>query len=232
MIALVTSTIFVENAYSFFSNEERFEQTQHTIRKLNEAGFERIYLFDNSSTDFDVTKLTLLSDRLSVFHNQQYTFKNKGLNEALLILNNIKYLPDDKTIFKISGRYYPSSKFNFLDYESLPTADISGVANELNSQVPTLNTRAYIAKDKKVLEQYMVWAVEEMLSYSKGIYGLRSLINTLKNYSKSQIGTNYQISLEQAMGRIIKAKMSFNLLNKMNIEGYVAGSDFKEFISE
>ena len=108
MIALITSTLRPTSIQSFFSNEERYEQTLVTIRKLAEKGFKEIYLIDNSLDAIDVPKLIADSGmNLQVHHTPQYSFANKGLNEALLLLNNLHHLPASTHIFKISARYYP-----------------------------------------------------------------------------------------------------------------------------
>lgn len=206
------------------------EQTLLTIKRLDEVGFKQIYLFDNSFSAIDEIRLKKASDKLHVFCSQQYTFKNKGLNEALLILNNIHHLISDQPVFKISGRYYPSEEYQ-IPVDAMQT-EIKGIGYEFNSHMPSFNTRAYYVKNSKVLEQLMVLAVEEMIAYSRGVNGLRGLVKVIKRIILAEIGVPFQLSLEQAIGRILKAKKNYHLVNKLYIEGYIAGSDFKEFISE
>jgi hypothetical protein len=111
MIAVITSTVQTGNTHSFFSNNERLIQTLNTIDKLEYAGFEHLLLFDNSLTDIDKNKIAGSSKILTVFHSSQYSFTNKGLNEAHLLLNNLHNIPANTPIFKISGRYSPSPEF-------------------------------------------------------------------------------------------------------------------------
>jgi hypothetical protein len=232
MIAVITSTLSVNNAHSFFSNEDRLTQTLETIRKLDQAGFEQIFLFDNSLQGIDKQMLRSASSKLEVHQTPQYTFKNKGLNEALLLLNNMWALPEDIPIFKISGRYYPSENFKIGDYNEYPNKDFIGVGKFADEKTPFFNTRAYYIRNKQVWESTLVLAIEEMISYSKGIHGLRSLLEHIQSNFKPYLGTRYQLSMEQTFARIFIQKGNYHLLTKINIEGYIAGSEFLEFISE
>jgi hypothetical protein len=78
----------------------------------------------------------------------------------------------------------------------------------------------------------LVLAVEEMVSYSKGIHGIKSFFQAIKNIYNYRIGTSYQLSLEQVFARIARKRNNYILIDKLNIEGYIAGSAPKEFISE
>ena len=79
MIALVTSTLIPSNAYSFYNPDERLKQTINTIQKLYDAGFEEVYLFDNSIDTTNLESLCKTFNQLKVYNTPQYTFENKGL---------------------------------------------------------------------------------------------------------------------------------------------------------
>ena len=234
MIALVTSTLNPGNAYSSFTPSERLDQTLHTLEKLYEFGFSHVYFFDNS---IDTTGLAIIAKNypdVQICYGSQYTFNNKGLNESLLILNHIHQLPSGQPIFKISARYYPTRDFNFLLYEGLlKSKEIIGIGSHFHGLATAcFVTRAYFVKDREFLEDMLLLAVEEMISYSKGVYGIRSFLKALKNIFNPTLGTSYQLSLEQAFARISKKRNSYLLIDKLNIEGYIAGNAQKEFVSE
>jgi len=103
MIALITSTLIPTTVYSVYDPDERLYQTINTIQKLRGAGFSDIYFFDNSINEIDRSALIKAHQSIKIFQSPQYSFKNKGLNEALLILNNSHHLPKNTPIFKIPG---------------------------------------------------------------------------------------------------------------------------------
>ncbi|MDB5143836.1 MAG: hypothetical protein JWQ66_2549 [Mucilaginibacter sp.] len=233
MIALVTSTLIPTNAYSLFDVDERLSQTLHTVEKLYAAGFADIYLFDNSIDTINLAAITKKYPSVKISHSPQYTFGNKGLNEALLILNNIHHLPHNTPIFKISGRYYPNENFNIQEHTaSLKSKELIGTGSYFHNNNAHFNTRAYFVKDKGALESILVLAVEEMISYSKGIHGIKSFLQAIKNIYNYRIGTLYQLSLEQVFARIARKRNNYILIDKLNIEGYIAGSAQREFIFE
>jgi hypothetical protein len=231
MVALITSTLIPFNSHSFFSKEERLKQTLITIEKLYDAGFKDIFLIDNSVEDISCYNVPQQFKSIHLHHCPQYTFGNKGLNEALLILNNIHLLPAEVPVFKISSRYYPTAEFKQESFENFQHAAFMGVG-QFNNKTPWFSTRAYYVKNKMLLESTLILAIEEMISYSKSINGVRSFYESLKSYFYPYLGTKYQISLEQAFGRILQKNNNFSLLNKINIEGYIAGSDHLEYITE
>jgi len=232
MIALITSTLVPQNTYSLFTPPERLTQTIMTIGKLVEAGFTGIYLFDNSLSSINTAALKNEFEPLKIFHSPQYTFKNKGLNEALLILNNLHNLPSDSPIFKISGRYYPTPLFSkdiwYLNQEK----DFVGVGYDFDKKIAGFSTKAYFVKNKDILASTLVKAVEDMVSYSKGIHGIKSAANAIKEIFKPTIGTGYQLSMEQSFARILKQQQNYHLVKKMNIEGFEASSLNHSLFSE
>ena len=233
MIALITSTIYPLETYSYFNGNERYEQTITTIKELVKKGFKDIYMFDNSKILLDSNSIKSDSKHdVQIFHSSQYSFKNKGLNEALLILNNIHNLPDNTSIFKISGRYFPTLSFNVPEIQDFAGKEFLGKGYNFLDRSGTFSTRAYCSINKRVLEEMLVLCVDEMISYSKGINGLRSAINSICASFTSKIGTEYQISIEQAFARILKSKRNYHLVNNLNIQGLLAGSKYLELISE
>lgn len=234
MIALVTSTLNPAKAYSSFTPAERLDQTLNTLGKLYEADFTDVYFFDNSIETTNLAAIAKNYPDVKIHHNPQYSFENKGLNESLLILNQIHQLPSDQPIFKISGRYYPTSAFSFLRYqELLKSKELIGIGSHFHGhKTASFITRAYFIKDRGVLEDMLVLAVEEMISYSKGIHGIRSFLDAIKNVISPTLGAFYQLSLEQAFARIAKKKDNYMLIDRLSIEGYIAGNAQKQFVSE
>lgn len=224
MVAIITSTLIPTNFYSLFNHHERLTQTINTIRRLRDVGFLDIYLFDNSINQIDIHSLINEYNLIKIYHSPQYTFKNKGLNEALLILNNVHNLPSDTPIFKISGRYYPTPLFSKNNYERFADKEFIGVGYNFSNRIAAFSTKAYFVKNKEVLTATLVQAVEDMISYSKGVHGIKSGIDALKEIFRPFWGTYYQLSIEQSFARILKQKKNYVLINKMNIEGFEAST--------
>jgi len=233
MIALITSTI-IPKAFSFFSIDDRYLQTINTINNLKDVGFHEIYLVDNSISKIDEEKLRSGSfNGIKVIQSPQYTFENKGINEAMLILNNLHNLPDNQPIFKISGRYSPTNQFSVSKIlEDLGSKEILGLGYIGTGKKVHFNTRAYLVDNKRSLEQILVLAVEEMIGFSRGISGSKGWLKILKTVFKPQIGSPFQISLENSFARILKTRKRYKLVSKINIEGYIAGSKTLLHISE
>lgn len=217
--------------HSFFSPEERAAQTLQTIGRLYEVGFKDIFLFDNSIADIGKFDIQNSFKDVKIYHRPQYTFVNKGLNEALMILNNLHELPPGVPIFKISGRYYPSDNFRLEDYDDFQHKDFIGWGKKFDRRASWFSTVAYSVKDKSALEATLVLTIEEMLSYGRGIHGPRSLVKNIKSLFGSNIGVSYTLAVEIALANILKAHQNFHLLDKLNVDGYLAGTTVAEFIS-
>ncbi|RZJ82448.1 MAG: hypothetical protein EOO47_00525 [Flavobacterium sp.] len=233
MISLVTSTI-IPAAYSFFSVDERYLQTLHTLTSLSDKGFDDIYIFDNSIADLEVDRiLGNKSQKVKLLQNKQYCFANKGLNEALLILNHLAALPDNVPIFKISGRYYATEKFQINNLlKQLGDKDILGICKNIYQKVPYFSTRSYLTKNKQVLEKMLILSIEEMIAYGRDSNTFSGILKKIFTFLAPKIGTPFQLSLEQAFARIVKHHNNCVLVDEMNIAGYVAGSTHQDFISE
>ncbi len=233
MIALVTATISpAQHTGSFYSAEERYQQTLKTLQKLSDYAFSSIYILDNSANTRLLEMLQTETGRqVTIFHNNQYSFRNKGLNEALLILNHIAKLPADQPIFKISGRYYPVDGFD-PDILTDPVTEFAGLAQHIKSRNPLVSTRAYWVKNRHILETILLLAVEEMIAYSKGLHGPASALDILSTAITGNVGVKYQLSIESAFYRIVKKQVKARFVDRLNIEGYVAGSNSHELLSE
>ncbi|MFD0749293.1 hypothetical protein ACFQZS_04010 [Mucilaginibacter calamicampi] len=233
MIALITSTLRPTRVHSFFSEQERYDQTLVTIRKLAGKGFDDIRLIDNSINDIDAKSLINDSQTpIKVFHSAQYSFANKGLNEALMLLNNLHHLPQSIPVFKISARYFPTDQFNMEAALQLDRYDFIGVGENFDKKISAFSTRAYFVKNKMVLEEMLTTAIEEMIAYHKGVYGPRSAIRAIRSILKKEQGSPFQLSIEQAFARIMKQKNNYLLLDRINIEGTLAGFSDNNKISE
>lgn len=235
MIAIITSTLIPnEKVYSFFSIEERRKQTIKTINSLLASGFKTVYLFDNSCGDINQKELyKQFPIKLIIFHQKQYAFQNKGINEALLLLNNIQVIPKNTKIFKISGRYYISDKFCFdKASKTLDNVEFIGKGYDYNKKTGLLSTRGYFVKNSDLLEDILIKAIEEMYTYASKIRDIRSALKSIPNIFSDKLGTPFQISMEHAFARVIKKNYNIALINHLNIIGYVAGSNYLELIEE
>lgn len=236
MIALITSTLIPNtNSYSYFTNETRIEQTKKTLISLQKLNFESIFILDNSTIKTDLAMLTnefIDVSKIKFYHNYQYSFKNKGLNEALLILNNLAKLPKNQSVFKISGRYYPTDSFKIIDFTDFSRVSFIGKGYDFEQRNGTISTRAYAIKDTQVLEEMLTLSIEDMLSYSSKIVGFKSLYAAVKNCYKKKIGCDFQISIEHSFARILKKKYKSKQIDSLNIEGFIAGENKIKLISE
>ncbi len=142
-IILITSVINISNnklSYSnirsIFSEEERFNQTKKTISSVkdnfkdtsqDERNF-KIFLIESSNINKEYEKY--LIDNVDYYINLNNDFhlmeKINGISKALgegtqtmyaldyLLNNNIAFT----NLFKISGRYYLSEKFDYLQFQN------------------------------------------------------------------------------------------------------------------
>jgi len=232
MIAIVTSCIKPiepkDLTKSFVSLEEREQQTVYTLQRLKEIGFELIILADNSD-DYDYLRLGLAIDGVKVIHFRQYQFPNKGINEILMLLSVLDEVPTDTPIFKISGRYFPAKGF-------LPSMDLNTdfkVRGGLKGKVPSISTRAYFVRNKQVYENFLLYSLNEVYSYSYRIVGLRSLLNFIREFFKPSLRTNSHIAIEFACGRVLqKGHFTYERVEKLHIKGQIAGIEGQQLAEE
>ncbi|MBS1525977.1 MAG: hypothetical protein JST19_10040, partial [Bacteroidetes bacterium] len=221
MIAVVSSTIkpLLEGSRtSFYSFEERLEQTKLTLTRLKECGFKEIFVADNSPQLEQQQLQELLKDFKNVraFHISQYQFKNKGVNELLMLLYLTGFLPHNEPIFKISGRYYPSEDFSKPAFE-----DFAVKPYQLKTRKGTMSTRAYWVKDADTLNRFLLETLAEVYAYPERIVGAGSFFRQL--FGKKSGSGQLNISIEFAAANVLKhGGYKVNLLDHIGIMGLIA----------
>ncbi|HVS90631.1 MAG TPA: hypothetical protein VHE59_01275 [Mucilaginibacter sp.] len=231
MIAVVSSTIKPrtgDSRTSFYSFEERLEQTKQTLVRLQQCGFKEIYLADNSP-ELDPQQLQELLigfKTLRPFHIRQYHFANKGVSELMMLLYLTSFLPAEQAIFKISGRYYPASDFKEPAFE-----DFAVKGYHFHTRTGTISTRAYWTKDADTFHRFLLQTLAEVYAYPERIVGVGSFFRQV--FGKKKGAAQLNISIEFAAANVLKqGDFSINLLDNINIEGLVAGADAYEKIQE
>lgn len=232
MIAVVTSTIKPITAYqkSFYNFAKRLEQTKFTLNRLTECGFISIFLIDNSPLLNQLELQQLLKDfpKVQVFHIPQYQFHNKGINELMMLLYVIEYLPENQNIFKLSGRYYPTVLFKKPDF-----ADFAVKEYHYKKRTGTISTRGYWVKDSETLQPFLLRCLAEVFAYPERITGIRSLCVKIQQILFNKQVTPLNISIEFAAANVLKKdNYRVNLLPTIGIEGLVAGAHQTELITE
>ena len=233
MIAVITSCInpkkMTSTTRSFFSLEERELQTINTLKKLKEVGFKQIILADNSY-EYDFSKLGSAIDDVQIIRLQQYQFANKSINEILILLSILDYIPAGTKIFKISGRYFPVANFK-LDMND--TVDFKVKGFDFGGRKPVISTRGYFVRNKVVYEEFLLACLNEIYSYPYRVVGLRSFWRFINEFFKPKLKTSSNISVEFAAARVLKrGPFNFQLVDNLNIEGHIAGLKSKELIKE
>lgn len=235
MIALITSTLFPPEKSIFgtprtaFSPQERIEQTAKTIASLKQAGIDVIYLADNSDRSFHEQIHGLFSD-IQILTFDDYQFNNRGVNEAILLLNSLKYLPEDQEILKISGRYRLNRHFTKPDQIY---SDFIFRGYNYHNKNGVVSTRCYFAKNRQILEQVLLRTLNVMYIYPTKLKGPRSFINIVRRLFKSEVFAETSISIEMAMALTLKMMTcKVDLVEKMGLEGNIAGAATREFICE
>jgi hypothetical protein len=237
LIAIVTSTLFPSDKSIFegkrtsFDSEERSEQTRQTIISLRDTGLDEIYLADNSEKQFHQSVHSMFDD-VNVLTFDNYPFNNRGTSEALLILNSLKYLPEDVPLLKISGRYCLNNHFN---RPTTMRADFIGKGFNYERKNGIVSTRCYMVRNKELLEQLMLKTLVVMYAYPLQIVGPRSFMKFLKQkLRRTEIPSETSVSIEMGVARSLKnSNLNVSLLDRIGLEGYVAGSGSKlEFLSE
>lgn len=233
MIAIVTSCIHPKEmptiTRSFFSVEEREQQTIHTLNRLKEVGFKQIILVDNS-IDYDFSNLGPATEDVQIIHLKQYQFLNKSINEVLILLSIMDQIPDNTPIFKISGRYFPSVNFKV---ELNDGVDFKVKGFEFDSKRAVITTRGYYVRNKALYEDFLLYCLNEIYSYPYRIVGLGSLTKFIKEFLKPSLKKMPNVSIEFAAARTLKkGYFKYELVDTLNIEGQIAGLESKELIRE
>lgn len=235
MIAIVTScinpVIAIDNALrSHISLKEREEQTVKGLIKLIETGFKQIIIVDNSAQAYDFSTIKALSNNISVIQLKQFQFQNKGINELLMLLTVLDELPEDETIFKISARYLPNHNF-ICELSSSDDFKIKGYNFE--QKRGTISTRAYFVKNKTIYKDFLLQTLNEVFLYPQRIVGIRSLVNLFSSIFRPQFTPLFNTSIEFAGARVLKnSKYRIKSVDRIGVEGLVAGSDLNSIIEE
>lgn len=234
MIAIVTSCIHpIQHDDLIASSVSIIDREIQTIKSLNElkkTGFRKIILLDNSVSTYDYAKIRCSSDDLQIISFRQYQFKNKGINELLMLLAVLEEIPDDELIFKISGRYYPITGFSTAFNSSY---DFKIKAYNYHHRTGSISTRAYFVKNKAIYKEFLLKVLNEIFLYPQRIVGIRSLFAQISAILKPGFSPKLNISIEFASARILKKdRYKVELADKIGIEGIIAGANKYELIQE
>lgn len=203
MIALITSTIHPPNEpiygemRSRFTPETRLAQTQRTVASLITAGITSIVIADNSVREFERDEIERLG-RVRLLQYHQFPFKNKGISEAYLVLSAVRELPDEEQILKISGRYEIAGALDLGDND---------LGVKFDEDQRGISTRAYMARNRVILEQFLRASLQEMFRFPFRIVGPRSFFRVLRNSVSAHDSYCYYdptIGLETAAAEAIK----------------------------
>lgn len=114
---------------SVFNREERFEQTKQTIKSIKER-ISNYKILIVECTDFIEEERNLFFKECDYVLNlwerndlhSNFFGKSRSLGEGTMTIEAIKYLQDKKikfnNLFKISGRYWLSERFNYNNYNN------------------------------------------------------------------------------------------------------------------
>jgi hypothetical protein len=188
------------------------------VESLLKFGISQIYLVDNSPRDCFIAPERAL-DPARILHYDLFPFQNRGLAEALMLLTAICELPESSPIFKLSGRYTLTA--------APPNLQGADVAVKLDDNGRTISTRAYLSRNRDILEQLMKSALCEMFKYPFRVAGPRSLLRLIRNAGFPTRDTycyyDPPIALEFAAAQAL-ARGSFRVRNvpTLGIEGRLA----------
>ena len=237
MIAVISSTIYPPSLPTYdgqrtcISPEERIEQTQKTIESLVNLGISEIYLADNSGKNWFLKSNELLKPaKVHVFN--QYQYKNKGISELYLLMNILDYIPSNKPILKISGRY----TLNQNIVNNIGDAEVAGRLYRHSLLNSSMSTRCYLVKNKDIFAIFLKRTLREVYAYPSRIVGARSFVRILHN-SLFPSKDNYPYddpagSIEGAAARVLHIfNYKFNNIESLGIQGIVAGR-YNDLISE
>ncbi|MDO1449792.1 hypothetical protein Q0590_26170 [Rhodocytophaga aerolata] len=236
MIAIITSTLYPPSKPIFnqprssFTPNERITQTKQTILSLKEKGIKDIWLLDNS----DSCKYYIIKDifkEINVLLFDNYQFDNRGLSEIFLILNSLKYLPEDTTILKLSGRYKLNENFVINDVYDNWSVVVRGYNIGKNNEM--ISTRCYVVKNKLIYEELLLKTLTEMYRYPMRMVGLLSILKYFQKLYNPIYEKETSCSVEFAFSKVLKDNSySTRFVKEIGLEGFIAGSVDKTFIKE
>lgn len=192
---------------SVHSSEERILQTRRTIESLQTLGYDNIYLFDNSGREYQETLESAFRNiHLKLFDHYQYD--NKGISETFLMLEGIRYVPDNCPIIKLSGRYQIARRLELDTNNYDLAAKIYQHRGRLFRNTETMATRCYVLRNKAIYQSYLIGLLQEMYAYSSRIVGFGSLKRFLTNqfFSENNVYSFFDpsLSVEAASIRVIR----------------------------
>ena len=128
-IVIVTSVIDLPN--SVFSRNERFTQTQNTLKSIK-AKIPNLFIIFIDVSVFSEDELLYFNSMSDLVINdskdQEFISKvrhEKSFGESCYLLKCIEKIksmkdnfPNLKSIFKVSGRYYLDDNFNYVEYDN------------------------------------------------------------------------------------------------------------------
>jgi len=133
-LVIITSVLNISNlplsyyhTRSIFTLEERFKQTMKTINSLKKYIPNLEILFCECS-DIDISIQNSIKEEVNYFYNfydidnirEKVNSKYKGIGEAYILMEGINKMESRnyKNIFKISGRYYLNTNFNYNQFNN------------------------------------------------------------------------------------------------------------------
>jgi hypothetical protein len=134
-LVLITSIIKPPNTplsygiRSVYTNEERFEQTKLTIKSIKEKiPDSETFIVECSDLNEDENNYFLQNSTyfVNLYHNINLRNKmhsdSKSLCEGTMTINALEYLKNQNisydNLIKISGRYYLSANFNYINFNN------------------------------------------------------------------------------------------------------------------
>lgn len=154
-LVLITSVICIENkplSYtnirSIYSHKERFEQTIKTIQTIREKiPNSKIFIVECSNLNEDMTKYLVQNSNyfLNLYEDEKVrsntTGLSKSLGEGTMTICAIKYIKHNNieydNLFKITGRYWLSDKFNY-NYFNNDNIVINYINGDINNTCTSL----------------------------------------------------------------------------------------------
>lgn len=228
MIAAITSTIFPENLSSngtlrnVLSPAERLQQTLQTIESLKLFGFDQIFLFDNSGDKWESSIDSNFAE-INLVKVDTYQFANKGINEVLLLLQNLKFMPENVPILKISGRYR-------LLWDIKPELDGYDLAVRYFKTTAgrfTMHTSCYLIKNKNTYERLLKASLEEHYAEHARVQNKQALTRFVRNNLLKK-GTNFSdppLPIEFAFASAVRlCNLKYKSIQKNICEG-IAGAN-------
>jgi hypothetical protein len=232
---VIASTIFPapspnpEVVKSVYSSGERLEQTKGAVNSLIDLGYEDLLLLDNSGSRFQqILAEEFPAATVKTFDHFQYD--NKGIAETILLLAGLEFVPDDRVLMKISGRYMLHRRVvcDLAAYDL--AARVYAHPDRLIRHRKTMATRCYFVKNKRIYREYLLGLLQEIYGYSARIVGLGSLKRWLVNQVNSKANTySYfcpSLSVEAASLRVVR-KLDFRLqcLDRIGLTGHAGTFD-------